>query len=139
MLEYYDKIFRELKQYIESNSIYSPKVVKKNNNKAAYFPTIVCMLSNLTFTDSITTDKRESYNQYFITTDIYTKNKVVDGKTIASDIINQEISNLVLEYFKMRNLRVTLCQPTPNLDIEVDRRTIRAQCMINNYGNIIRR
>lgn len=141
MIDTYDKIFKDFKDYIESNSKYSPRVVKYNTNTSTYFPIVVCTLSNTISTDYCTNDKIEYYDEHYYTIEVYTKDKVNGTNiTVSSQIINEELTKLSIEFFEKINMKRTLCQITPNLDTSILRRTIRYQGLIGNVReNIIRR
>lgn len=142
MIDVYDKIFEQYKQFIENNSQYQPRVVKNNTNTSTYFPIVSCILSNNIDTDYCTIDMIERYEEFYFTIDIYTKDKN-DGAsgTIASQVISDELTRLTLQFFgeKLR-MKKTLNRPTPNLDTSILRKTIQYQCLIGNVReNIIRR
>lgn len=141
MADKYELIFSEFKKFIEENSQYSARVVKYNTNTSSYFPIITCILSDNKDTDECTIDYIEKYEAFYFTIDIYTKNKTINGELVASQVINDELSKLTMQFFgdKLR-MKKTLNSPTPNLDTEVLRKTIQYQCLIGNVrGNIIRR
>lgn len=138
----YDKIFKEFKEFVETNSKHSARVVKTNTNTSSYFPLVTCMLSNNTDTDNCTNEGLEKYEAFYFTIDIYTKNKTKGANIVtASEIINEELSNLTMQFFGGKlNMKKTLNKPTPNLDTSILRKTIQYQCLIGNVrGNIIRR
>lgn len=142
MIEKYEKIFKEYKNFIEENSQYNARVVKNNTNTSTYFPVITCVLSDNRDTDDCTIDKIEYYESFYFTIDIYTKDQIIDGDiTIASQIISDELSKLTINFFGEKlNMKRTLNRPTPNLDTSVLRKTIQYQCLIGNVrANIIRR
>lgn len=142
MIEKYEKIFKEYKNFIEENSQYNARVVKYNTNTSTYFPIITCVLSDNRDTDDCTIDKIEYYESFYFTIDIYTKDQIIDGDiTIASQIISDELSKLTINFFGEKlNMKRTLNRPTPNLDTSVLRKTIQYQCLIGNVrANIIRR
>lgn len=142
MIEKYEKIFKEYKNFIEENSQYNARVVKYNTNTSTYFPIITCVLSDNRDTDDCTIDKIEYYESFYFTIDIYTKDQIIDGDiTIASQIISDELSKLTINFFGEKlNMKRTLNRPTPNLDTNVLRKTIQYQCLIGNVrANIIRR
>lgn len=141
MTDKYELIFSEYKKFIEENSQYSARVVKYNTNTSSYFPIITCILSDNKDTNECSIDYIEKYESYYFTIDIYTKDKIVNGSKVASQVINNELSDLTIQFFgdKLR-MKKTLNRPTPNLDTEVLRKTIQYQCLIGNVrGNIIRR
>lgn len=138
----YEYIFDKYKEYLLENSSYSPTVVKYNNNTVSKFPTVVCTLSNWVDTDNVTIDKIESYQQYYFTINIYTKDKTKGSDIVtASQVISEELSELTTQFFgKILNMKKTRHSPEPNLDTSVLRVVIQYQCMIGNArGNIIRR
>lgn len=141
MVDKYEEILDRYKKFIEENSQYSARVVKYNTNTSSYFPIITCILSDNKDTDECTIDYIEKYEAFYFTIDIYTKNKTINGELVASQVINDELSKLTMQFFgdKLR-MKKTLNSPTPNLDTEVLRKTIQYQCLIGNVrGNIIRR
>ena len=142
MIDKYDEIFNEYKQFIKDNSQYDARVVKYNTNTSTYFPIITCTLSDNRDTDNCTIDMIERYESFYFTIYIYTKDKTQGANvTVASQVINDELTKLTLQFFgeKLR-MKKTLNRPTPNLDTSILRKTIQYQCLIGNVrGNIIRR
>jgi hypothetical protein len=140
MIEKYEAIFDEFKKFIETNSEYNPRVVKYNTNTSTYFPIVCCYLSNFMDTDYCTIDKVENHQEMYLTTEVYTKDKVVNNEQIASQVINDELVKLTFEFFNKLNLKMTLCRITPNLDTSILRRTIQHQGLVSlTRNNIIRR
>lgn len=142
MIEVYDEIFNAFKNYVEENSEYNPRIVKYNTNTSTYFPIITCILSDNKDTNDCTIDKIEYYEEFYFTIDIYTKDKKNGNNVvIASQIINDELSRLTMEFFGGKlNMKKTQNKPTPNLDTSILRKTIQYQCLIGNVRkNIIRR
>lgn len=140
MIDKYEEIYQELKSYVESNSQYNVRVVKNNTNTSSYFPIVVCQLSNINDTEFCTIDKIENNKEMYLTNDVYTKDKTINGSKIASQVINNEITNLIIEFFDKINMRMTLCSITPNLDKDILRRTIQHQGLISVSRNkIVRR
>lgn len=142
MTEKYDEVFNAYKKYIEDESQYSARVVKYNTNTSLYFPLVTCALSNIQDTDNCTIDMIEKYFAFYLTIDIYTKDKTKGANVkTASYVINEELTKLTLKFFGEKlGMKLTLCRPTPNLDNDVLRTTMQYQCLIGNArGNIIRR
>ncbi len=142
MIEVYDEIFNAFKNYVEENSEYNPRIVKYNTNTSTYFPIITCILNDNKDTNYCTIDKIEYYEEFYFTIDIYTKDKKNGNNVvIASQIINDELSRLTMEFFGGKlNMKKTQNKPTPNLDTSILRKTIQYQCLIGNVReNIIRR
>ena len=99
MADKYELIFSEFKKFIEENSQYSARVVKYNTNTSSYFPIITCILSDNKDTDECTIDYIEKYEAFYFTIDIYTKNKTINGELVASQVINDELSKLTMQFF----------------------------------------
>ena len=138
----YDEIFDEYKKYIVSKSKYDPYVSKYHTSRPAKFPYISLVLSDNKDTNFSTVDGFERYNQFYFTTNIYSKD-IVKGQNIivSSHEVIKELSFLTNQFFcEILGTKKTLDKPTPNLDTSILRKTIQHQCLIGNVrGNIIRR
>jgi hypothetical protein len=140
MIDKYEEIYARFKQYIESNSQYNAKVVKYNTNTSTQFPLVTFVLDDNKDTDNCTNDKIEFYEAHYYIINIYTKDKNRNGSTIASQVINDELTKMTIQFFNQLNMKRTLCKYTPNLDTSILRRTLNYQCLMGNArGNIIRR
>lgn len=140
MIDRYNEIYQEYKKYIESHSMYNPIVVKDYTSTSTKFPIISLQLTNFVDTDYATIDMIEKYEQMYFTIDIYTKDKTIDSIKKASQEINDELTNLTIEFFNSIKMKRTLCRLTPNLDTSITRRTIQYQALVSTYRkNIIRR
>lgn len=146
IIETYNEIILEYKEYMENSSQYytidagKPLVVKSHTSTTPYFPLIAVQLSNATNTNYCTIDKIENFNEIYLTVDIFTKDKTIDGEKIASQEINDELTNLTMKFFESKNLKMTLCRNTPNIDKSILRRTLQYQCLVGTARkNIIRR
>lgn len=138
--DFYENVYQAYKNYIKNNSNYGDIVVKHCNESSPRFPVISCELSNNTDTEKCTIDKREYYEAFYFTINIYTKDKTINNQLIASKVINDELSNITIEFFNKLNMRKTLNRPTPNLDTNITRKTIQYQCYVGNARiDIIRR
>lgn len=140
MIDKYNLLFKEFKEYIDKNSQYNVRVVKHNTNTSTHFPVISFVLTNFINTNECTIDKLEYYDNFYFTIDIYSKNKIISGKTISSQVISEDLLKLVLKFFDKKNMLRTSCRPTFNLDDSISRINVQYQCAIGNArGNIIRR
>ena len=140
MIDKYEEIYARFKQYIESNSQYNARVVKNNTNTSTHFPIVSCVLDDNKDTDNCTNDKIEFYEAHYYIINIYTKDQNQSGEKIASQVINNELTKLTIQFFDKLNMKRTLCKYTPNIDTSILRRTLNYQCLIGNVrGNIIRR
>ena len=146
MIEMYNNVVSEYKNYIENKTQYYeinpniPLVVKTNTLTSSRFPLITIENSNIANTEYCTNDKIEKYDELFVTINIYTKDKTINNDKIASQIINDELTDLTLKFFEYINFKLTMCRPTPNMDSGILRRTIQYQAVVGNArNNIIRR
>ena len=140
MIEIYNELFKEYQKYIENNNSYNTRVVKAYTSTSTKFPIISCQLSNFIDTDYCTIDMVEKHDEMYLTIDIYTENKNIDNTTIASQQINDELTDLTIKFFESKRMRKTLCRLTPNADKNITRRTIQYQGLVSRYRkNIIRR
>lgn len=140
MIEIYNEIFKEYQKYIDDNNRYNARVVKTYTSTSTKFPIISCQLSNFIDTDYCTIDMIEKHDEMYLTIDIYTENKNIDNTTIASQQINDELTDLTIKFFENKRMRRTLCRLTPNADKSITRRTIQYQGLVSRYRkNIIRR
>lgn len=136
----YDVIFERYKQFILDNSKYSPRVVKYSSRESADFPLTTCELKNDIDTNIQTQKKIDKSKKFYFTINHYARDKVINKKTIASQIMINELVDLTNTFFgDMLNMRCTLDTPTPNLDTEILRQTQQYQCEIDNRGNIYNR
>lgn len=140
MIERYNEIFKQYQKFIENNSNYGTRVVKTYTSTSTKFPLISCQLSNFIDTDYCTIDMIEKYTELYLTIDIYTEDKTIDNNKIASQLINDELTDLTIKFFENKRMRLTLCRLTPNADKSITRRTIQYQGLVSHYNkNIIRR
>lgn len=140
MIERYNEIFKEYQKYIENYSNYVTTVVKSYTSTSTKFPIISCQLSNFVDTDYCTMDMVEKYDEMYLTIDIYTQDKTVDNQKVASQVINDELTDLTINFFESKKMKRTLCRLTPNADKSITRRTIQYQGLVSRYRkNIIRR
>lgn len=145
MLEFYEDLFSSYKEYMEENSQYIDKnseykqILKFSTKTASHFPIVTFNFSNCIDTDNDTIDKIEQFDEYYFTIDIYTKDKIIDKSTIASQIINNELTELTIKFFDSLNMKRSSCRPIFNIDDSILRTNIQYQCMRSTRGNIIRR
>lgn len=101
-----DKIYPELKSYIENNSIYQPLVVKNKPSVSKVFPIVPIKLlpSQNTYGNLSYTQENFSFG---IEIDINAQDKTFDGNKVSKRLICEEITNWIVKYFK-ENYRVTI-------------------------------
>ena len=140
MIDKYEEIYARFKEFIESNSQYNAKVVKHNTNASTQFPIVTCVLDDNKDTDNCTNDKIEFYEAHYYIINIYTRDQNQGNEKIASQVINDELTKMTIQFFDKLNMKRTLCKYAPNIDTNVLRRILNYQCLIGNVrGNIIRR
>lgn len=144
MINKYNEIYSQYKEFMINNSKFNPAIVKDYTNTSTYFPIISCQLSNFVDTDYCTIDMIENHEEIYLTIDIYTKNKTIGdvsvNETFASQQVNDELTELTIQFFNSIKMKRTLCRITPNADTNITRRTIQYQGLVSSTrGNIIRR
>lgn len=133
----FNKIYKEYKLYIESNSQYSPKVVNHYNNTNSQFPIIDFSYDDSVNTNNSTVDGIEYYDrEYFIIT-IY----AIDKGQISKQVIIDELVRLTQKFMgKYMGMGRTSCKQIPNLDKQVLRVIMKYNCLKGNiYNSIVRR
>lgn len=100
------KIYPELKRYIEENSKYEPLVVKNKPSISKKFPIIPVKLlpSQSTYGNLSYTQERFNFG---IEIDVNAQDRTVDNEIISKRVICEEITSLIIKYFK-ENYRVTI-------------------------------
>lgn len=67
---------------------------------------------------------------------IYAKSEIIEGEIKTEVEIAEELMYLVNEFFDVKfGMRRTLCEPTPNLDRDIYRITMRYTCAYNKRRN----
>lgn len=128
----YEAIFDRYKQFILANSKYAPRVVKTATNTSTYFPIITCVLSDSP-DNGRTQQNADRNNMNYYTINIYAQDIVNPNKTIASQVVIDELRKLTNEFFGIKlNMRKTLDRPTMNIDTDVNRQTMNYQCIVDN-------
>lgn len=97
-----DKIFPELKQYVEEKSIYNPTVTKAMPQQSKVFPIVPVKLLSVTNKYNNLSYGEETYT-FGIKVEIYA---IASGKTSKRTICN-EVAEQVVNYFKT-NYHVTI-------------------------------
>ena len=103
---FYEKIFPELKEYLETNSVYQPLVTDYKPTSSNQFPIVPIKLlpSQNTYGNLSYTQENFSFG---IEIDINAQDKTIDDKKVSKRLICEEITNWIVKYFK-ENYRVTI-------------------------------
>lgn len=122
---YYEKIYPEMKQYVETNSIYSPIVTKKYTTQSKQFPIVPSKLLPVTNQYNNLSYGEETYT-FGIDVNVYSTDKTINGKKISGETICKEVTDKVVEYFKT-NYYVTIKVELAviNVDSSVHRNNIK--------------
>ena len=128
---YNEKIFPELKSYIETNSIYSPKVTKVFTEQSKVFPIVTVQLvrerqifNNLTW--------GEKTYPFRIDINVYSDDKTVNNTKVSKIVITDEISSLVEDYFN-QNYKISISRndDMENIDGNIRRDYIRIEGILD--------
>lgn len=126
-----EKFFPELKEYVETNSIYSPLVTKVSTEQSKVFPIVTARLvterqkfGNLTYGE-----KRYSFRIYI---DVYSNDKSINNTKVSKITITDEISDLIETYFN-ETCKVSLSRDDDiaNIDGTIRRNLIRVEGIID--------
>lgn len=136
-LEIYDKIYNVLKSFLTENSQYQPIVTKEEHRQWDKFPLVVITEENNAYNLATTrfeeTRSRANYEVNIFTTDIVKNNVKISKHEIAKEL------KYLVENVMGYNLRMkrTSCRPTPNMDDNILRVTMRYSAKINdNTGKL---
>lgn len=133
----FNSLYLEYKEFIESNSQYSPRVVKDFTYKSSHFPVVDFKHDNSVETEDRTLDGIEYYDNESFSVTIYAQDK----GNISRNVIIDELVNLTHIFFGLKyNMQRSYCRNLPNLDANVGRKIMKYKCRWGNvYGNIWRR
>lgn len=128
-------IYSGLKTYVETNSIYEPLITKSKPSVSKVFPIIPVKLLPSTNEYGNLSYSEERF-RFGIEINVNTQEKTVNGSKVAKRTICEELTSLIVKYFK-ENYRVTVLV-TPNAPITdetVHRALIRVTGVIDTrYG-----
>lgn len=95
---YNEKLYPELKEYVEQNSIYSPLVTKVYTEQSKVFPIVTVQLvkEKQVFGNLTWGEKRYPFR---ININIYSNDKTINNTKVSKIAITDEISELVETYF----------------------------------------
>lgn len=132
-------MYQYSKEYIQSNSKYSPAVSKTTPQEINQFPLVVIPECKLILKDETLKHKEKEYRLIF-DIELYSTDKSVGSKKVARQSIIAELEKLIYEVFEEHYLmRVAEPKSTPNIDRNVDRLYMRAEATINEKKIIFRR
>jgi len=101
-----EKIFPELKEYVETNSIYSPVVTKVFTEQSKVFPIVTVQLVNERQNFGNLTYGERRY-PFRLNINVYSNDRSINNVKVSKIAITDEISDLIETYFN-ENCKVTL-------------------------------
>ena len=136
-LDIYSKLFKQYKEYINENSTFAPKILKKTPQSLTYFPTIL-MKETINTTNTGTLNRQEFVDNLAYTIEIYTKDCTVGNTRYASDVVMRDLQYLTFEFFNNMKFNRDMCTNAEYIDRSVDRKIIIFSSKINSWNkNII--
>lgn len=129
-------IYTNLKEYVESNSIYSPKVTKKQTQESKVFPIVPVRLLPIENKYNNLSYSEETYT-FGIEINIYSQDKYTNNLKVSKKTVCDEVTNKVIEYFK-NNYKVSIKveYDMPNIDSNIHRNYVRITGKLDTkYGS----
>lgn len=134
MVNIYNDIFQYAKEYITTNSIYDPYVLKATPEESKVFPLVIITQTNDYLKDE-TLKKTEKQNMLSYEVNIFAKDTTVNRQTIIEELV--QIVNDVFE--NEIGFRRTQAEPIPNIDLSVDRFVLEYSAVFDEKTNKILR
>lgn len=120
-----NRVYADLKEYIEKNSRYSTRVLKKSLKQTDNFPLIIITQDDNS-NELITTDFKESIDKIYFSINIYAQDISYNNITVSNVNVAEELACLVNQIMqKQYKMKRTSCKPTPNLDDTIYRITMK--------------
>ena len=135
----YDVIFKAYKTFMQDKLDYDVTILKHYNGSKVDFPLVTLELTNNIDADSNSLLNIDYFEWYYFTINIYTKDMVVNEEQVASNVINNQICNLTMEFFRKINMKKVLNKFIPNIDNNILRRNLQYEGQFGNREQIIRR
>lgn len=127
-----NEIYNTLNTYLVEKSLYEPRVIPFALKVSDKFPLVTILEEGNVHSQQTTKTRiRETVSNMYYEINIYTNDKIVDNVKTSRVQIADELKELVDKvmggYYQFER---TLCQPTPNLDENVYRITMRYTAML---------
>lgn len=136
-LEIYEKVFNILKTFLQAESKYNPIVTKQELRQSDRFPLVVFTEEDNAYLTG-TTRFEETISRAEYEINIFTTDKNIDETIVSRQEIARELVGLVdnVMGYNLKMIRRS-CRPTPNLDKNIYRITLRYRTNINdNTGKL---
>lgn len=132
MTNIYNNIFQYAKEYITTNSIYNPYVLKATPEESKVFPLVIITQRNDYLKDE-TLKKTEKQNVLSYEIEIFARDTSVNRQTIIEELVK-----LVNDVFEDDiGFRRTQASPIPNIDLSVDRFVLEYDGVFDEKSNKI--
>lgn len=132
MTNIYNNIFQYAKEYITTNSIYNPYVLKATPEESKVFPLVIITQRNDYLKDE-TLKKTEKQNVLSYEIEIFARDTSVNRQTIIEELVK-----LVNDVFEDDiGFRRTQASPIPNIDLSVDRFVLEYEGVFDEKSNKI--
>ena len=130
------RFYPDLKEYVETNNLYSAKVVKVNPQDSKVFPIIPVKLLPVTNKYNNLSYGEETYS-FGIEIDIYTIDVTIENKRVSKKTICDNLTKLIVDYLKDNyHFTIKVTYDAPNIDSNVHRNIIRLTGVLDTkYGN----
>lgn len=136
MENFYEILYKDFKQYILNNSIYSPQIYKTPPQKPPKFPVVEFkMMDSKVDNNNCSIDNKEFYYIVPFMITIYTQNIGDLDKSIIAD----ELSKLVNKYLMNLGMLKSGQEDIPNVDTTFLRRIISYESKVGNKNYSIRK
>lgn len=122
---YKEKIYPELKEYLTTNSIYSPAVSKVYTEQSKIFPIVTVQLVREKQIFNTLTWGEKTY-PFRIDINVYSNDKTINNTKVSKIVITDEISSLIENYFNDNyKVSITRQDDIANIDGNIRRNFIR--------------
>lgn len=131
----------ELNEFLKEKCDYKVKVTRYVKHSSSVFPVVELTQKNST-TGEETLDRREQIDNLEFEINIYAKCIEEKNKSVITEVkVAEDIMFLINEFFDVKlGMIRTFCQPTPNLDLDIYRITMRFTCSyLKQRNKFIRR
>lgn len=116
MVNIYNDIFQYAKEYITTNSIYEPYVLKATPEESKVFPLVIIRQINDYLRDE-TLKKTEKQNSLSYEIEIFAQDTTVNRQTIVEELVKL-VNDVFEDGIGFRRVQAT---PIPNIDLSVER------------------
>ena len=132
MVNIYNDIFQYAKEYITTNSIYEPYVLKATPEESKVFPLVIIRQINDYLRDE-TLKKTEKQNSLSYEIEIFAQDTTVNRQTIVEELVKL-VNDVFEDDIGFRRVQAT---PIPNIDLSVDRFYMEYEGIFDEKSNKI--